>query len=167
MVSPRPMVVIVMGVSGSGKTTVGRLLAATLGWAFHEGDDLHPPANLQKLAAGISLTDEDRLPWLQELRRRIELSLATGEDAVIACSALKASYRKVLSGDLDGVRFAHLKGSLELIRERLEHRQGHFMKAKMLDGQLAALEPPSHAVEVDVAGSPEEIVAEVRERLGV
>jgi gluconokinase len=161
------MVVIVMGVSGSGKTTIGRLLAETLGWSFHEGDDLHPPANVQKMATGLPLTDADRLPWLMELRRLIERYAADGENAVIACSALKASYRKILAGGLDGVRFVHLTGSRDLIRERLAQRQGHFMKAKMLDSQLAALEPPSHAVEVDVTGSPEEIVAEIRRRLGV
>jgi gluconokinase len=161
------MVVIVMGVSGSGKTTIGRLLAETLGWSFIEGDDLHPPANRQKMAAGIPLTDADRRPWLEELRRRVERCLGAGEDAAIACSALKASYRKVLAGGLDGVRFVHLTGSPALIHERLEQRHGHFMKAQMLGSQLAALEPPSHAVEVDVAGSPEEIVAEIRRRLGV
>ncbi|HKH47317.1 MAG TPA: gluconokinase [Thermoanaerobaculia bacterium] len=155
------MIVIVMGVAGSGKTTVGRLLAETLGWSFHEGDDLHPLANVQKMAAGIPLTDADRLPWLEALRALIERCLAIGEDAAVACSALKASYREILAGGLDGVRFVHLTGSRDLIRDRLEQRHGHFMKARMLDSQLAALEPPSHALEVDVAGSPEEIVAEI------
>ena len=161
------MIVIVMGVAGSGKTTIGRRLAEALGWQFREGDDLHPPANLQKMAAGAPLTDADRLPWLAELRRLIERCLAAGDDAVIACSALKASYREILAGGLDGVRFVHLAGSPELIRERLAHRPGHFMKAGMLDSQLADLEPPEDALTVDVAGSPEEIVAEIRRRLGV
>lgn len=167
MISPRAMVVIVMGVSGSGKTTIGRRLADTLGWSFHEGDDLHPPANVRKMAAGIPLTDADRLPWLQALRALIERCLATGEDAAIACSALKVSYREILAGGLEGVRFVYLTGSRDLIRERLEQRQGHFMKAGLLDSQLAVLEPPSHALEVDVSGSPEEIVAEIRGWLGV
>lgn len=161
------MVVIVMGVAGSGKTTIGRRLAEALGWPFADGDDLHPPANLEKMAAGLPLTDADRLPWLRELRRRIERHLAAGENAVIACSALKASYREILAGDRERVHFVHLTGSPELIRRRLEQRQGHFMKVQMLDSQLAALEPPADAVAVDVAGSPEEIVAEIRRRLGV
>jgi gluconokinase len=161
------MIVIVMGVAGSGKTTIGRRLADALGWPYCEGDELHPPANLQKMAAGLPLTDADRLPWLLELRRRIEHFLEAGEDAVIACSALKASYREILAGGLEGVRFVHLTGSPALIRERLAHRTGHFMKAAMLDSQLAALEPPAGAVEVDVAGSPEAIVSEIRGRLGV
>ena len=167
MISPGAMVVIVMGVSGSGKTTIGRLLAETLGWSFYEGDDLHPPANVRKMAAGIPLTDADRLPWLEALRALIEHCLAAGENAAVACSALKVSYREILAGGLEGVRFVHLTGSRDLIRDRLKQRQGHFMKAKMLDSQLAALEPPSHALEVDVAGSPEEIVAEIRRRLGI
>lgn len=161
------MIVIVMGVAGSGKTTIGRLLAESLGWPYCEGDDLHPPANLQKMAAGIPLTDADRLPWLRELRARIERRLAAGENEVIACSALKASYREILTGGHAEVRFVHLTGSPALIRERLAHRTGHFMKATMLDSQLAALEPPADAVKVDVARSPEEIVAEIRARLGL
>jgi gluconokinase len=161
------MVVIVMGVSGSGKTTIGRLLAETLGWTFHEGDDLHPRANVEKMAAGIPLNDADRLPWLENLRALIERCLADGENATIACSALKKSYREILGGGLDGVRFVHLTGSRDLIRQRLEQRHGHFMKAKMLDSQLATLEPPSQALDVDVAGTPEEIVAEIRRQLEV
>lgn len=161
------MIVIVMGVSGSGKTTVGQQLAEALGWAFHEGDDLHPPDNLRKMAGGTPLTDADRLPWLQELRRLIERLLAAGENAVIACSALRESYREILAGGLDGVRFVHLAGAPGLIHDRLEHRQGHFMKAEMLAGQLAALEPPEDAIRVDVAASPEEIVKEIRRRLGM
>lgn len=159
------MIVIVMGVSGSGKTTVGRRLAESLGWPFHEGDDLHPPANVEKMAAGLPLTDDDRLPWLRELRRLIESHLAAGESAVIACSALKESYREILAGDAEGVCFVHLTGSRELLRRRLEQRQGHFMKPAMLDSQLAALEPPAGAVTVDVGASPEAIVGVIRGRL--
>jgi gluconokinase len=159
------MVVIVMGVSGSGKTTIGRLLAAELGWRFLEGDDAHPPANVEKMAAGLPLTDADRLPWLEELRVRIESCLAAGENVVVACSALKESYRRILVGGLPGVRFVHLRGTPELIRQRLEERPGHFMKAAMLPSQLAVLEAPKDAVTVDVAAPPEEIVAEIRRRL--
>lgn len=155
------MVVIVMGVAGSGKTTIGRLLSMELGWPFLEGDDAHPPANVRKMAAGLPLTDADRLPWLEELRRRIESCLAEGQNAVVACSALKESYRQILAGGLEGVRYVYLRGTPELIRERLKGRQGHFMKAAMLESQLAALEVPEDAVTVDVAKRPEEIVAEI------
>lgn len=161
------MVIVVMGVSGSGKTTVGRLLAADLGWTFYEGDDAHPADNLRKMAAGTPLTDADRLPWLRELRRLIESCLAAREDAVLACSALKESYREILAGGLDGVCFVHLTGDPVLIAERLEHRQGHFMKAGMLASQLAVIEPPEDGISVEVEGSPEEIVAEIRRRLGI
>lgn len=161
------MIVIVMGVAGSGKTTIGRRLAEVLDWPFYDADDLHPPANVAKMAAGLPLTDADRLPWLQELRRLIERHRAAGHDTVIACSALKESYREILAGDVEGISFVHLTGSPELIRRRLEQRQGHFLKAALLDSQLAALEPPADAVTVDVAGGPEEIVAEIRRRLGM
>jgi gluconokinase len=155
------MVIIVMGVAGSGKTTIGRLLAAELGWRFLEGDDAHPPANVEKMATGLPLTDADRRPWLEELRRRIESCLAAGESVVVACSALKESYRRVLAEGLPGVRFVHLRGDPEVIRQRLEGRQGHFMKAVLLESQLAVLEAPKDALAVDVAGTPEEIVAEI------
>jgi gluconokinase len=159
------MIVIVMGVSGSGKTTIGRLLAAGLGWIFDEGDDAHPPDNLRKMAAGLPLTDADRLPWLQALRRLIESRLAAGEDAVLACSALKESYREILAGSLEGVCFVHLTGDPALIAERLEHREGHFMKVGMLASQLAVIEPPQDGISVSVDAAPEEIVAEIRRRL--
>lgn len=159
------MVIVVMGVSGSGKTTVGRLLATDLGWIFYEGDEAHPADNLRKMAAGTPLTDADRLPWLRELRGLIERSLAAGEDAVLACSALKESYREILAGGLEGVCFVHLTGDPALIAERLEHRQGHFMKVGMLASQLAVIEPPEGGISVEVEGSPEEIVAEVQRRL--
>lgn len=161
------MVIVVMGVSGSGKTTVGRSLAAALGWTFYEGDEAHPPDNLRKMAAGTPLADADRLPWLRELRRLIESCLAAGEDAVLACSALKESYRGILAGGLEGVCFVHLAGDPSLIAERLEHRQGHFMKAGMLASQLAVIEPPKDGISVEVEGSPEEIVAEIRRRLEI
>ena len=159
------MVVILMGVAGAGKTTVGRRLAADLGWSFYEGDEFHPTANVRKMAAGVPLTDEDRAPWLRSLRGLVERCLAVGEDAVIACSALKESYRRLLAGGLDGVRFVHLTGDPGLIAERLERRAGHFMKPGMLAGQLAALEPPEDALTVEVAGTVEETVAEIRRRL--
>lgn len=156
-----------MGVAGAGKTTIGRRLAADLGWSFYEGDDFHPDSSVWKMSSGVPLTDEDRLPWLRSLRAVVERCLATGEDAVIACSALKESYRRLLAGGLDGVRFVHLTGDPRLIAERLEQRAGHFMKPGMLASQLAALEPPENAVVIDVAGTPEEIAAEIRRRLGL
>lgn len=161
------MVIVVMGVSGSGKTTVGRLLAADLSWTFHEGDEAHPLDNVRKMAAGIPLTDADRLPWLQELRRLIESCLAAGEDAVLACSALKESYREILAGGLDEVCFVHLTGDPALIADRLEHRQGHFMKAGMLASQLAVIEPPEDGISIEVNAAPETIVAEIQRRLGL
>ena len=154
-----------MGVAGAGKTTIGRRLAADLGRSFYEGDEFHPDDNVRKMAAGVPLTDEDRTPWLRSLRALVERCLAAGEDAVIACSALKESYRRLLAGGLDGVRFVHLTGDPRLIAERLERRAGHFMKPGMLASQLAALEPPEDALVVEVAGTVEEIAAGIRRRL--
>ena len=161
------MVVILMGVSGAGKTTVGRGLAARLGWTFHDGDDLHTPANVEKMSRGVPLTDEDRLPWLLALRKLIEGCLRRGEDAVVACSALKRSYREILRGGDEDVVFVYLKADPRRIAERLERRHGHFAKRSLLESQLAALEEPSpeEALTVDVSGTPEETVEEVRRNL--
>jgi gluconokinase len=159
-------VVVVMGVSGAGKTTVGSLLAKELGWSFHEGDALHPPGNVRKMSAGIPLTDDDRGPWLDRLRALIEGCLERGEPAVIACSALKHAYRRRLAGGLRGVRFVHLAGDPGLIAERLARRRGHFMRPEMLASQLAALEEPADALRVDVAAPPKAIVRTIRAELG-
>ncbi|MEA2624283.1 MAG: gluconokinase [Candidatus Binatota bacterium] len=155
-----------MGVAGSGKSFIGERLAAELGWKFYEGDSLHPAENLRKMAAHFPLDDRDRGPWLERLRRHVEECLARGENAVIACSALKESYRKILRGDDPDVKVVYLKGSKELIRERIRRRQGHFFPADLLDSQFAALEEPADAITVDVALPVEEIVAAIAAGLG-
>jgi gluconokinase len=163
------MVIILMGVSGSGKTTVAARLAAALRWPFLEGDDLHPAANLAKMAAGQPLTDEDRRPWLAALRARIEATLAAGGDLVVTCSALKQSYRRTLQADPARVRFVYLRVDPAVIAERLAQRQGHFMKASMLPSQLAALEEPSpaEAMTVDATVGPDALVAQIEAALGL
>jgi carbohydrate kinase (thermoresistant glucokinase family) len=152
-----PPVLVVMGVAGSGKSTVGRLVAAELGWDFGEGDALHPAANVAKMAAGTPLTDDDRKPWLARVRAWIDEHVAAGRPGVIACSALKRAYRDALRDP--HVVFVHLAGSRERLAARLAARQGHFMPATLLDSQLAALEPPGageQALTVDIAAPPAE-----------
>ena len=134
------MIAVVMGVSGSGKTTVGRLIAARLGWVFVEGDDLHPEANRRKMATGTPLSDEDRWPWLERIAARMRRCDREGRSMVVACSALRRSYRERLRGCGADVQFLHLIGAPELLRDRLERREGHFMPAGLLDSQLATLE---------------------------
>ena len=160
------MIAIVMGVTGSGKTSVGRLLAQQLGWEFADADDFHPSANVEKIARGIPLTDEDRAPWLERLRIQITNWIVTGQNAVLACSALKRTYRQELNVGPD-VRFVYLKGSPELIARRLRLRRGHFADEKILASQFTDLEEPEAAVTVDISQTPEKIVAEIRERLGL
>ena len=161
------MVVIVMGVSGAGKTTIGRMLADSLGWEFCDGDDLHPAANRDKMARGVALTDADRLPWLSAIRGAIDGFLASGRNAIVACSALKKSYRKMLAADPAQTRLVWLDGSRKLIAQRIAARRGHFMPAGLLASQFAALEPPSCAVRVAVTGPPAEIVAAIRRELAI
>jgi gluconokinase len=165
-------VIVVMGVAGSGKTTVGEALAAALGWRFVDADAHHPPANIAKMARGEPLDDGDRWPWLDRLRGIIDGALAGGDGSghglVLACSALKASYRDRLAGGAGGrVRFVYLAGTPELFRARLSQRPGHFMKARMLESQLATLEPPADAVTVDASLPVAEIVARARGALGL
>lgn len=162
-----PMVILLMGVSGSGKTTVGEKLAAALGWSFRDADDFHPPANVAKMSAGTPLTDQDRAPWLAAIRSHIETTLACGESGIVTCSALKEVYRQAAIPDRGRVKVVHLAGDFGVILERMEARKGHFMKPEMLKSQFATLEPPSNAVTVDIAKTPEAIVAEIRQRLGL
>ncbi|HEY2572487.1 MAG TPA: gluconokinase, partial [Verrucomicrobiaceae bacterium] len=145
--------IVVMGVSGCGKSLIGSLLAQRLGGTFEDADDLHPPANKEKMSRGIPLQDEDRWPWYRIIRRRIIEQRATGQVLVVACSALKKAYRDKLCEDdaPEVLVFVYLKGSRELIGRRIGARQGHFMPAALLDSQFAALEEPRHAIVEDVA----------------
>jgi gluconokinase len=145
------VIVIVMGVSGVGKTTIGTALAASLGWLFLDADDYHPAANVAKMAAGIALQDEDRWPWLDALNARLREADARGASVVLACSALKARYRERLTGGLSRYRLVYLHGTLELIEARLRERRHRYMPASLLASQFAALEPPQDAIEVDSA----------------
>ena len=161
-----PMIVIVMGVTGAGKTTVGRLLASELKWEFADADDFHPAANVEKMRRGIALGDDDRRPWLARLRAAIEHWIGSRKNVVLACSALKNSYRRELEVGPE-VRFVYLKGNPELIADRLRAREGHFANEQILAGQFADLEEPQNAVTVEIASTPQQIVAEIRERLGL
>ena len=160
------MVIILMGVSGAGKTTVGQLLAQQLHWDFADADDYHSATNKEKMRSGIPLTDADRAPWLETLRTLITTWIATGKNAVLACSALKRTYREELRIAPE-VQFVYLKGSPRLLRQRLHARQGHYMTEQMLDSQLEALEEPEQAVTIDVDRSPADIVSVVRDRLAL
>jgi gluconokinase len=163
-------ILVVMGVSGSGKTTVAAMLAGALGVGFLEGDGMHPKANVEKMKSGTPLTDADRLPWLQAIARRIDEWRARGEAGVVTCSALKRAYRDILIGDRPEVRLVYLRGSHELIHHRMAARHEHFMPLGLLDSQFATLEEPGadeRPVVVDVAGGPAEIVAEIIRQLGV
>lgn len=159
----KPRVYVIMGVSGSGKTTVGLALAQNLGLPFYDGDDFHPAENVAKMASGLPLTDEDRTPWLARLHDLIAEHLRRGEGAVIACSALKRQYREHLRAGFDAVQFVYLHGSFSLILGRMEARSGHFMKADMLRSQYDALEAPTadEALTFDIEEPPDVIVERI------
>ena len=158
------MIVIVMGTTGSGKTTIGSLLAKRLGWEFADGDDFHPAANVEKMKHGIPLTDADREPWLRALHDKIAEWNSEKRNVVLACSALKQSYRDELRASPD-VKFVYLKGSYELFSQRVLARKGHFAKQDLLASQFATLEEPTDAITVDAASAPEQIVSELRRLL--
>jgi gluconokinase len=161
------MVIVLMGVSGSGKTTVGRLLARQLGWKYYEADDYHPDANVEKMRGGVPLDDGDRRPWLEALRDVIRGCLERDESAVLSCSALKESYREFLLID-ERVVLVYLKGDYETIQRRLTRRRGHYMDPSLLGSQFDTLEEPAAAAaHVDVSSTPGEIVKEIRSRLGL
>jgi carbohydrate kinase (thermoresistant glucokinase family) len=161
-------IIVIMGVAGSGKTTVGALLAGRLGWPYAEADNFHPQSNVDKMAAGHPLTDEDRRPWLEAIGRWIDERGAQNEPGVVSCSGLKRAYRDMLRKDRPEVRTVFLKGSKELIMRRMVARHGHFMKAAMLDSQFADLEEPAadeDVLVISVEATPEEIVDQIIEDL--
>lgn len=162
-----PQVVQIIGVSGSGKTTIGLRLANALGWSFYDGNAFHSPANLDKLKRGVPLTDEDRQPWLETLRSALTEWIEQGRHIVLACSALKAVFRRALVEGLeDCLRVIYRKGDVDLIEQRLVHREGHFMHKDLLASQFEIPEEPAEALVVDVADSPDHIVARIRSDLG-
>jgi gluconokinase len=161
--SGTPVVVVLFGVTGAGKTAVGRRLAQELGWIFCDADSFHSPENVDKMRQGIPLTDVDRWPWLERLRTKIRLCLAAGESAVLACSALKTAYRDYL-GEEGGVKFVYLKGDRRLIADRIRRRRDHYMNAELLESQFEALEEPDAgaALVLDVGQEPEALTAAIR-----
>lgn len=161
------MIAIVMGVSGSGKSTIGKMLASKLNWGFSDGDAFHSPANIEKMSKGIALTDADRIPWLEAMENAIALWLQEDRNMVLACSALKSSYRQILLCDAQQVRLVYLKGSFESIRKRLETRQNHFMNQDLLESQFATLEEPESAICVDISQSPDAIVQQIIQNLEI
>jgi gluconokinase len=160
------MIIVVMGVTASGKSTVGKRLALDLGWRFLEGDDFHSPQNLEKLRQGKPLSDEDRKPWLEAIREAIRASIERGENMVVACSALKETYRRMLEIS-EQINFVYLKATLSLIQERLKNRAGHFMNPNLMQSQFDTLEEPEEALQIDAGLTPTEIVQVIRNKLSV
>ena len=154
-----------MGVSGSGKTTVGKLLAQSLNWDFSDADDYHPSANIEKMSLGIPLEDADRLPWLLQLQAAIDRWLLENKNVVLACSALKASYREMLCRDQQRMKIVYLKGSFHLLATRLKTRENHYMKADLLLSQLETLEEPENAIIIDASQPLELIVRQIKNDL--
>ena len=165
-----PSVIVVMGVSGAGKTTIAAMLAMRLGWTFEDADWFHPPANVEKMHAGKPLTDEDRWPWLRAIAEFIERTQKAGQHAVIACSALKRAYRNILIGSRREVRLVYLQGERDLIARRMTLRHGHFMPPSLLENQFATLEEPDaeeDAIVVSIDARPREIVESIVAKLGI
>ena len=158
------MIIVLMGVSGSGKTTIGALLSKALHWDFFDGDDFHDPSNVEKMAAGIPLTDEDRQAWLSTLRGIVTRLREEGKNGIIACSALKRSYRKYLLTHEEDVSLVYLKGGFDQLRKRLNERKGHFVGESLLESQFSTLEEPDDAIEVDITHTPDEIVSAIIEK---
>lgn len=161
---PHHTVILVMGVAGSGKSCIGKMLADSLGSPFIDADDYHPPANIEKMSHGIPLNDADRQPWLDALRREAEARLQTSNTVVLACSALKQRYRDYLARGVE-MKIVYLKGDHDLLYRRLANRQSHFMRPEMLASQLGDLEEPADALVIDIAQQQEQIVGEIRKRL--
>jgi len=161
------MIVVIMGVSGCGKSTVGKMLADRQGWRYFEGDDFHSARNIEKMSRGVALTDDDRLPWLANIKKAIDRCVEQGADAVIACSALRQRYRCMLAENVPDMRLVYLKGSPETIRRRLKSREAHYMKAGLLESQFDSLEEPDDAIVVDIRQSPQDIVTHVEKDAGL
>ncbi len=167
MKATRPaQVIVIMGVAGAGKTTIGELLATRLGWAYHDADAFHPPANVAKMRDGTPLTDEDRAPWLARLNELAKSASGAGQSIIIGCSALKARYRERLAAGVESMRFVCLKGPQGLVAQRLAARRGHFMPPGLLDSQFAALEEPADAIVVSIDRTPAEMVEEIVVAIG-
>jgi gluconokinase len=160
------VIVLIMGVAGAGKTTVGTLLAKELSWTFADADSYHLPENIKKMASGHPLTDADRAPWLATLRNLVQVWITNKENAVLACSALKQSYRLQLQVSPE-VKVVYLRGPLQLIHKRMLHRPGHYMDPKLLQSQFDTLEEPSDALKIDVAATPANIVRQIRQRFAI
>ena len=158
------MIVVIMGVTGSGKTVVGSRLAEQLGWEFTDADNFHSPANKEKMSRGIGLTDAERTPWLKTIHDAMLKWQAEKQNSVLACSALKHTYREILRQNVEA-KFVYLRGSAEFIQSRLAHRSGHYATASLLESQFAALEEPHDALVVEINHTPEEIVEEIRKKL--
>ncbi|MBC8008155.1 MAG: gluconokinase [Prolixibacteraceae bacterium] len=159
------MIAILMGVSGAGKTTIGQILSRQLGWPLFDADEFHSAASIEKMRSGIPLDDADRWPWLDRMNTMIRQKEARGESVLLACSALKQVYRDRLSEGAAEIRWIYLKGRFELIRERLETRKGHYMKAGLLESQFAALEEPVDALSIEIDDTPEAIADSVLRQL--
>ncbi len=155
------MFYIIMGVSGTGKSTIGKLLSDRTGWAFYDADDFHSPANIEKMNRGIPLTDSDRLPWLEELNQLITNALTSNQQGILACSALKSQYRQILRNNHTDVVFIYLRGSYDCVQSRIQQRTGHFMNSSLLQSQFDTLEEPQDALIIDVSLAPETIVEEI------
>lgn len=159
------MILILMGVAGSGKTTVGHELSARLDWPYLDADDFHPPENVEKMRTGTPLSDEDRWPWLDALNAQLRDFDARGQSVILGCSALKAVYRTRLAQGCSDVHWVHLYGSFELIESRLNARTGHYMPASLLRSQFATLEAPDAAITIDIDATPAQIASRIVEQL--
>ncbi len=163
------MIIIVMGVTGSGKTTIGKQLAALLNWDFYDADSFHSPANIKKMSYGIPLSDADRIPWLLSLEQAIDSWLQEEKNIVLACSGLKATYRQILLRDAESVRLVYLKGSFELINQRLSNRKNHFMNQELLQSQFDALEEPTlqESIWVNISQPPAVLAQQIIDKLQI
>lgn len=160
------MIIVIMGIAGSGKTTVGELLAEKLHWPFYDADDFHPKSNIDKMRKGFPLKDDDRWPWLQILKNNMAEWNRAG-NAILACSALKEAYREILNEKVNDVKWVLLNGSRQIVEERITKRAGHFMKAGLIDSQLQILEIPEYALILDVNQSPEELTGSIIEKFNL